>query len=55
MVAMNFVIGVVLVLFFLGLGIGVISFIVAELRYRRRQRDLANRWKQNADPFTGAP
>jgi hypothetical protein len=30
-------------------------WIVPKIKYRLEQRRLANRWKENADPFTGAP
>jgi hypothetical protein len=52
-----------LLVFFVGfvLPVGAILFIVKRIVTRRRRapefsdRELADRWKENADPFRGAP
>jgi hypothetical protein len=53
--AFKLVIAVSVVLFLIGLVIGLTSWTVAEVKLRRHDRQLANRWRENADPFIGAP
>jgi hypothetical protein len=53
--AFKLIVAAVLVLFFAGIGIGLISWAVAEIKLRRHDREQADRWKPNADPFMGAP
>jgi hypothetical protein len=38
-----------------GLVVGIVSAITAEVKFRLNERRLANRWKENANPFIGAP
>jgi hypothetical protein len=44
----------VLVWFLLCIGFGLICGVIGLTKYFRERR-LANRWKENADPFIGAP